>query len=145
MAGDEDNFDSLFAEILADGSGETVVEVSEEPTAVATLADSREALIEQVIAEPVAETGKPDARKEYRTVEKTEVEGGPENTVSKVYPLGYLSLVIRNGFRFQNKACFYGPDLEALVEFCRSDKADAWLAALKDAGLRARGEARKEG
>jgi hypothetical protein len=145
MANADDNFDELFAEIMSEGTGEAAAEVSEEPAAVATLADSREALIEQVIAEPVAETGKPDARKEYRTVEKTEVEGGPENTVSKVYPLGYLSLVIRNGFRFQNKACFYGPDLESFIEFCRSDKADAWLAALKDAGLRARGEARKEG
>jgi hypothetical protein len=145
MAEDNDNFDELFAEIMADGSGETVAEVPEEPAAVATLADSRETLIEQVIAEPVVETAKPDVRKEYKTVDKVEIEGGPENTVSKVYPLGYLSLVIKNGFRFQNKAVFYGPDIEAFVEFCRSDKADAWLAALKDAGLRGRGEVRKEG
>ena len=145
MAQDNDNFDELFAEIMADGSGEAVAEVSEEPAPVATLADSRETLIEQVIAEPVTETAKPDARVQYKTVDKTEVDGGPEGTVSKVYPLGYLSLVIKNGFRFQNKAVFYGPDIEAFVAFCRSDKADAWLAALKDAGLRARGEARKEG
>ena len=141
----DNEFDELFAEIMSEESDGAAAEVSEEPAAVATLADSREALIEQVIAEPVVEVSKPDARKEYKTVEKVEVEGGPEGVVSKVYPLGYLSLVFRNGFRFQNKACFYADSLKAFVEFCRSDKADVWLASLEAAGLRDRGQPKKEG
>jgi hypothetical protein len=143
---DSDAFDDLFAEITADGTATKTAEVSDEPEVVAPLADSRENLIENLVAEPVVrEVAKPDEKKVvYKTVDKVEIEGGPNGTSSKVYPLGYLALTFL-GWRFQNKACLYLDALKSFVAFCRSPECDAWMARLEAAGCRNRGEARKEG
>lgn len=146
---DVDQFDELFAEIMAAPEATAVAEVADEPEVVSDLISARNAVIKALIESPeVIETAKPDRAKkervEYKTVDKVEVEGGPCQT--KCYPLGYATLSWSQGFRFQNKVCLYRSDLVAFVEFCRDKaKSDEWLAALEAAGHRERGEARKEG
>jgi hypothetical protein len=144
MSQEDDQFDALFASIMAEPD-QKPVDVAEEPAVVATVEDSREALIQTLVSQPVVETAKPDqkARVEYKTVEKVEVEGSP--FPSKVYPLGYVTLA-SSGWRFQNKLCLYREEFRQFVDFIRdSAKSDPWLAALDAAGFRNRGEARKEG
>jgi hypothetical protein len=144
---DADQFTQLFAEIMSAQPEVVTTEVADEPQVVAPLAESRETLIANLVAEPVAaaEATKADW-KEYRTVEKSEIEGGPDGSVSKVYVgLGYLSLTFNQGWRFQNRVCFYLDQLKAFVAFCRSPECDAWLVRLEAAGFRNRGESRKEG
>jgi hypothetical protein len=135
---DDDAFDALFAEISSDGVAAKVAEVSDEPAVGPSLAESREAVIQEVISGPVA---KPDQKVQYKTVDKVAVDGGP--CQSMVYPLGYVSLLF-GGWRFSNKACFYLDGLKDLIAFCRSPQCDAWLASLEAAGLRNRGQAKKE-
>jgi hypothetical protein len=141
-AEDVDQFDELFAEIMAEGDSTTVAEVPAEPEVVKPLPESRETLIANLVAEPVEAAEKTEQKRQYRTVDKVEVEGGP--CQSKVYPLGYVSLLFP-GWRFANKVCFYLDGLKAFVEFCRSPQCDEWIAGLEKAGCRNRGEASKEG
>jgi hypothetical protein len=143
MSVEDDQFDALFAEIMAEGDSKMAA-VAEEPAVVAPMAEARETLIANLVAveEPAVVAPKTE-RKEYKTVDKVDVEGGP--LPSKVYPLGYLSVSIP-GFRFANKAVFYRDDFHKFVDFLRdSAKSDPWLASLDAAGFRNRGEAKKEG
>jgi hypothetical protein len=144
MAAEDDVFAELFEEIMTEPEV-VATEVADEPEVVASNGESREALIQSLVVEPVVEAApKPDqVRKEYKTVEKVEIEGSPLAT--KVYPLGYATLSA-NGFRFQNKLCVYRKELREFVDFIRDTaKSDPWLASMESAGLRDRGEARKEG
>jgi len=144
MAAEDDVFAELFAEIMTQPEV-VATEVADEPEVVAPLAESREALIQSLVVEPVVEAApKPDqVRKEYKTVEKVEIEGSPLAT--KVYPLGYATLSA-NGFRFQNKLAVYRKEFMEFVDFIRDTaKSDPWLASMDSSGFRDRGTPRKEG
>lgn len=142
MSAEDDKFDALFAEIMAEGDSKMAV-VADEPAIVAPMAEARETLIANLVAVEEPAVASKTERKEYKTVEKIDVEGGPFG--AKCYPLGYVTLT-SSGWRFSNKICVYRKEFREFVDFLRdSAKSDPWLASLDAAGFRNRGEARKEG
>jgi len=139
----DESFDLLFAEIMADGGGNAeAAEVGEEPSVVATVEEARIEAERAAAAAQVIAAG-PVQKPVYEPAEKVAVDG-PDFIRSQVYEKGYVS-VLFSGWRFTNKATFYRDDLQKLIAFCRSADCDAWVSRLEEAGLRDRGQPRKEG
>jgi len=133
-------FDTLIAEILAEGDAVVTKEVPPSPAVV----ESRELIVQNLIEAPipVQPVKAVEQPKKYRTIEdKTEIDGAPFQSV--VYPLGYVRARWPN-FRFDNKAAWYLEEVEAMEAFFASAEYQAWKAAAMAAGLRKRGT-KKEG
>ena len=143
MAEVDDSFDLLFAEIMADGTGETAVaEVSDDPTPVATVEEARKEAERAEAAAQVIASG-PAPKPVHEPAEKVSVDG-PYFKAQVYQRLGYVSCLFP-GFRFANKLVAYRDDLQKFIEFVRSPACDQWVASLEAAGLRDRGQPRKEG
>ena len=132
-------FDSLIAEILAEGDTVVTEEVPPSPAVV----ESRELIVQNLIEAPIpVQPVKAVEQPKYRTIEdKVDIDGAPFQSV--VYPLGYVRARWPN-FRFDNKAAWYLEEVEALEGFFASPDYQAWKAAALAAGLRKRGT-KKEG
>lgn len=139
----DESFDLLFAEIMADGKGDgEASDVGEEPSVVATVEEARIEAERAAAAAQVIAAG-PVQKPVYEPAEKVSVDG-PYFKAQIYTRLGYVSCLFP-GFRFANKLVAYRDDLQKFIEFVRSPACDQWVASLEAAGLRDRGQPRKEG
>lgn len=134
-------FDAMFNEILAgcpDLVVQTVEDPGEEPKPVPPPVLKMETIgdtVKYVPAQQVAATETP--KPEYKRDEgKQSVDGAPFETT--VYTRGYVKCQWVEGWRFENKACFYLEDLEALEQFMASPAYQGWKADAVAKGLRRR-------
>lgn len=125
-------FDALFAEIIATTPEVAVAEVADpgEPGVVAPPVLKMEAVaVQEVVAKPAP---KPDR---YREVDgKVQVDGGPCATT--VYPRGYVQF--KQGPDW-NKFAMYEEDILAWRDFfADAEQFEEWFKACKESGLKRR-------
>lgn len=117
--------DDIFADLT-----ETVAPAVK---AVAPEAPDRAAAVEQLTQET-------HDKPRYKTVDKVTVDGGPNQTITRVYPSGYLNIK-QEGWRFNNHLCLWMDQLLEWAEFFRdTQRSDAFIASLRAAGAKRRGE-----
>jgi hypothetical protein len=135
MSSDIDQFDELFAEMMADHTPK--------PEAVAVLPEVVEIhplaiAVEELVGLPEAPKEVEKARAKYQAIpadQKTVVDGAP--CITTVYPSGYVQLLWPNS-KFRNACSLYLDQVEGLEKFFQSEAYKAWKAAAVAAGLRTR-------
>jgi hypothetical protein len=135
---DQDEFEALFSEIAGDE-----IKAEAPAVAVAAVAETEElpADIKAVVETPmVVETPKEKPKYQPDTG-KVLVEGAPAETL--IYSAGYCRFRWPNP-RFANQAVLYADQVDELAKFFQSEEYTAWRASADKAGLRKRGEQRKE-
>lgn len=133
---DNENFDELFAEIMG---SEPKAEVAAPVAIVEPVTQELPEVIKHIVDTPVAvEVPK---QKYQADAGKVLIEGAPCETM--IYSAGYCRLKWPNP-RFANQAVLYRDQLEEMEQFFQSEGYKTWKQSAIDAGLRKRGEARKE-
>jgi hypothetical protein len=117
-----EDFEALFSEIAGD-------EIQVAPEVKAVIDTPVPVVIDKAVGRYKTDTG------------KVLVEGGPTETM--IYSAGYCRFKWPNQ-RFANQAVLYADQVDELAEFFQSEGYKAWRASADKAGLRKRGEARKE-
>ena len=133
-------FDELFAEILASPeiAVTEVTDPGEEPSVVATPMLKMETIGDTVKHVPAQKVeAKPAEKPEYKRDEgKKAVDGAPFETT--VYTRGYVKCQWTDGWRFENKACLYLEDLEAVEQWMASLGYQGWKEKAIANGLKYR-------
>jgi len=133
MSEDAELFEALFSEIAGDeikASAPAAAVVEELPAAIKAVVDTP----------VVVETPKQE-KKYVPDAGKVLVDGAPAETM--IYSAGYCRFKWPNP-RFANQAVLYADQVDELAKFFQSEEYKSWRAEADKAGLRKRGEARKE-
>ncbi len=141
---DNENFDELFAEIMGgDAPAKTAVIEAIAENAVKFVAAPAAQVLPEVIKAVVDSPVPVEVPKQKYQADagKVLVEGAPCETM--IYSAGYCRLKWPNP-RFANQAVLYRDQLEEMEQFFQSEGYKTWKEAAINAGLRKRGEARKE-
>jgi hypothetical protein len=137
---DSEDFDTLFNEIMATEPKETTATAA--PVVEATVTEALPDLPKEVIDTPVAVEVPKQPQKKYQTDDgKVVVLGAPCETM--IYTAGYCRFKWVNP-KFANQAVLYLDQVEEMEKFFQSEDYKTWKQSAINAGLRKRGEARKE-